>query len=68
LAASREINAAKPRGDHAGVVEYQDIAFVESCDDVAKLVVFDSVRFSVENEQAGFIAGWERLLCDEMFG
>ena len=67
LAASRNPLAVEPGRDDAGVIEDQDIAFVQFVDEVVEILVFDGARLTVIEHEAGVVPRFCRMLGDEFF-
>ncbi len=67
-AATRFLLREQAGRQHAGVVEYQQVAFAQVTDKFVEAGMLERFGFAIEHEQARFVAAGERLLRDQFFG
>ena len=67
-AARHRLVADEARGQHAGLVDDEQVALVEEVHDVGEHMVFQRALLAVEHKQAARVAGLGRILGDELAG
>ena len=67
LAASRHPFAVEPGRDDAGIVEDQDVAWVQFVDEVVEILVFHGAGLTVIEHEAGVVPRFGRMLGNEFF-
>jgi hypothetical protein len=67
-AAAAAQGAMNARGQHPRAIGYQQIAWLEQGWQVAYMRMRESVAGAIEDEQAGRIARFDRLLRDQLLG
>ena len=67
-AAARFLLREQARGQHASIVEHDQVALAQMADELVEAGMLDSFGFAIEHEQARLVAATQRLLRDQFFG
>mgnify|MGYP000043104808 CR=1 FL=1 len=57
----------EPGRDDAGIIEDQDVAWVQFVDEVVEILVFDGAGLTVIEHEAGVVPRFSRMLGNEFF-